>query len=121
MSKSLFLLFMAAGVLALSIPAWTISQQPISNTPNNWVPSIPLATSSANESMIVTSNRATSGNTQMVIVDTQRRTMVVYEVMSDSGSIQMKSVRNMNADFMLDEFNATDPTPEKVRGILPVP
>jgi outer membrane lipopolysaccharide assembly protein LptE/RlpB len=120
MSKRLLYLVIAAGVLALSAPSWTISQQP-ANMQNGWLPSIPAGSSSANEAMIVTSNRTLNGNTQMVIVDTQRKAIAVYEIASDSGAIQLKSVRNMTADFLLDEFNGTDPTPEKVRGILTNP
>jgi len=120
MNKSLFFLFVAAVALAVSVPSWTVSQQP-GSMQNSWLPSIPAGTSSSNEAMIVINNRMINGNTQMVVVDSQRKSVVVYEIANDSGAIQLKSVRSMAADFLLDEFNGTDPTPEKVRGILAIP
>jgi len=120
MGKGLFLLIIVSCLLALSIPSSTISQQPTS-TPNAWMPSAPISTSSANEVMIVTSNRIANGNTQMIVVHSQRQSLAVYEISNDSGTIQLKSVRNIIADFLLDEFNGTDPTPEKVRTIIPNP
>jgi hypothetical protein len=82
---------------------------------------IPPGAATSNESILVTSNRTINGNMQMSVIDSQRKTMAVYEIDAVSGAIQLKSVRNMNADFLLDEFNGTDPTPEKVRGILSNP
>ena len=120
MGKGVFLLIVVSCLLAISIPSPTVSQQPTS-IPNAWMPSAPVSTSSANEAMIVTSNRIANGNTQMIVVHSQRQSIAVYEISNDSGTIQLKSVRNINADFMLDDFNGTDPSPEKVRTIIPNP
>lgn len=55
---------------------------------------------------------------QIVLVDTATKTMAVYHVSPDTGLIALKSVRRMDGDLALDEFNGTDPTPTKVRAIL---
>lgn len=55
---------------------------------------------------------------QIVLVDTATKTMAVYHVSPDTGLIALKSVRRMDGDLALDEFNGTDPSPTKVRAIL---
>ena len=55
---------------------------------------------------------------QMVVVDTATKAISVYHVQQDTGIIVLKSVRRIDADLALDEFNAADPSPSKVRSIL---
>lgn len=75
-----------------------------------------IATS--NQSMLMTSSTLPNMQQQIVLVDTTTKTMSVYHIAPDTGIISLKSVRKMDADFALDEFNASDPSPSKVRSII---
>jgi hypothetical protein len=41
--------------------------------------------------------------------------MAVYHVDPEKGDIQLKSVRKIDADFALEEFNLSEPSPTTIR------
>lgn len=82
---------------------------------------IPAPSSTGNENMLMHAGMTSTGAQQIVLVDTAKRVMAVYQITPDTGVIQLKSVRNLTFDFQLEEFNSSDPTPSKVRNILSVP
>lgn len=82
---------------------------------------LPSPTATANEAMLMHSGHSSSGANQIVLVDSAKRVMAVYVIAPDTGIIQLKSVRNLGADFQLEEFNGSDPSPAKVRSILNQP
>ncbi len=57
------------------------------------------------------------GQQQIAIVDSKAKSLAVYVVAPDTGAIALKSVRSIGADFGLDEYNGTEPSPTKVRAI----
>jgi hypothetical protein len=83
--------------------------------------SLPSPTSTANDSMLMHNGFSSSGNQQVILVDTAKRVMAVYFIAPDTGGIQLKSVRSIAADLQLEEFNGADPSPSKVRSILNQP
>jgi hypothetical protein len=83
--------------------------------------SLPSPTSTANESMLMHSGFSSTGANQVILVDSAKKVMAVYFIAPDTGGIQLKSVRNLAADFQLEEFNGADPSPSKVRSILNQP
>jgi hypothetical protein len=56
-----------------------------------------------------------NGNQQVAMVDNTKATMAVYHIDSTTGDIQLKSVRKLDADFLLEEFNLSEPTPSTIR------
>lgn len=54
----------------------------------------------------------------VALVDPERRVMGVYQIDPSSGEIQLKSVRNVQWDLQMDEFNGTSPAPRDVRAML---
>ncbi len=52
----------------------------------------------------MTSSTLPNMQQQIVLVDTNTKTMSVYHIAPDTGIISLKSVRRMDADFALDEF-----------------
>ncbi len=44
--------------------------------------------------------------------------MAVYHIAPDMGVIELKSVRNIDADLKLKDFNGTKPTPDEVRAVV---
>ena len=59
------------------------------------------------------------GNHQQVtVIDAKARIMSVYHIEAATGVISLKSVRNISADLMMDEFNTESPLPREIRAIL---
>jgi len=56
-----------------------------------------------------------NGMQQIVLVDPDRQTIAVYHIDPDKGDTQLKSVRKIDADFALEEFNLSEPTPTTIR------
>ncbi|MEI8213182.1 MAG: hypothetical protein WCI02_13620 [Planctomycetota bacterium] len=64
---------------------------------------------------LMSSATLSNGSQQIVLVDPAKQTLVVYHVDPNKGDIQLKSVRRIDADFSLEEFNLSEPTPATVR------
>jgi hypothetical protein len=47
------------------------------------------------------------------IVDPESKHILTYRL--DGGTIKLLSVRNIQPDLLLDQFNAVDPTPSEIR------
>lgn len=56
-----------------------------------------------------------NGFQQIAIFDQTKQTLAVYHINPASGDIQLKSVRKLEADFFLQEFNLSEPTPSTIR------
>jgi hypothetical protein len=58
-----------------------------------------------------------NGVQQLVVVDARVQTMAVYQIDSQQGKIQLKSVRSLKWDLAMEQFNPTAPYPEDMRKI----
>lgn len=87
-------------------------------------PQPPLGTSppggraASNGELIVLSSELSDGRQQLVLVDSRTRTLGVYHVDRGTGQIALKSVRNVQWDMMMDEFNGGSPAPQEIRSLL---
>lgn len=54
----------------------------------------------------------------VVVVDPRTRVMSVYAIDGASGQIQLRSVRNVAWDLLVEEFNGGKPSPSEVRAIM---
>lgn len=70
---------------------------------------------SANGSHLMSSVALSNGMQQIVLVEPAKQTMAVYHIDPTRGEIHLKSVRKIDADFAIEEFNATEPTPTAIR------
>lgn len=59
-----------------------------------------------------------SGQTQVLILDTQKMVLACYHVDTGSGIIALQSVRPIAADMQLDGFNTERPQPAEVRAMI---
>ena len=110
-----FLLFVAM----LMSPSWSQS--------GNWTDQITTPAPNPLNGAIAPAQVATAGSTmmasvilangfqQIAVFDHAKTTMAVYHIDPNSGDIQLKSVRRMDADFALEEFNLREPTPSTIR------
>lgn len=113
-----------AGLALLVAVAWNTSgvfsqsQNPYgiaTAAPSAWYSAVPQV--AANGSLLLSSSITPQGLHQISVIDSQAKSLAVYHVQPDSGQVILKSVRNITADFGLDEFNGSDPSPSKVRAI----
>ena len=58
------------------------------------------------------------GLSRVTVLDPAQRRMAVYHVNSESGAIQLKSVRNLSIDLQLQDFNSGDPSPIDMQKML---
>ena len=70
------------------------------------------------DQLIALSFDAGSGRQQVTMVDPRQRVLAVYHIDSASGGIALKSVRNVQWDMLMEDFNSAGaPTPREVRAI----
>ncbi len=111
-------ILVVAAAIALSYMTGLQSQQRYDGT-TGWVQptQAPVATSS--EHMLMSSVLMPDTTQQVILIDSHAKSLAVYHIQPSSGVITLRSQRNISADFRMDEFNTADPTPEKIRAILP--
>ena len=67
------------------------------------------------DTMLVTNVPLAGGGQQIVILETEARSLACYHVKGDTGEIELKSVRNVRWDLQMDEFNGVAPRPKEIR------
>ena len=55
---------------------------------------------------------------QLTVIDPHSRVMSVYHTELATGAITLRSVRNINWDLQLSEFNGVSPLPRDIRALL---
>ena len=68
--------------------------------------------------LIALNSDVEEGRQQIVVIDSKSRVMSVYHIDHATGVISLKSVRNIQADLLMDEFNTESPLPKEIRAIL---
>ncbi len=69
-------------------------------------------------SMIALTSDGPDGFQQLTLIDTTQRVMSVYHVERATGRIALKSVRDVNWDLQMEEFNGSSPTPREIQSLL---
>lgn len=54
----------------------------------------------------------------LTVIDTHQRVMSVYRIESSTGKIALLSVRTIQWDLQLTDFNGEHPLPQEIRGLL---
>ncbi|MCA9247371.1 MAG: hypothetical protein KDA42_09660 [Planctomycetales bacterium] len=57
----------------------------------------------------------------LTLVDPRSRVVCVYHIDRATGEISLKSVRNVNWDLQMMQFNSKSPLPQEIRGMLDQP
>ncbi|MCE2811080.1 MAG: hypothetical protein ACK480_12990 [Planctomycetota bacterium] len=82
---------------------------------NHGIHIVGASSSSATATHLMTTATLSNGQQQLVIVDPAKLTLAVYHIEASRGDIQLRSVRKIDADFSLEEFNLSEPTPSTIR------
>jgi hypothetical protein len=67
--------------------------------------------------LLALSHDGGDGRQQITIVDPRQRVMAVYHVDRASGSLQLKSVRNLQWDLLIEDYNSGAPAPRDIRAL----
>jgi hypothetical protein len=73
--------------------------------------------SASSPELVAMSYDAGDGRQQITIVDPRQRVLAVYHVDRATGALALKSVRNLNWDLLIEDFNSEKPTPREVRAL----
>jgi hypothetical protein len=76
---------------------------------------IPLA---AAGDLMAFSSEVGGGPAQVTLIDVKSRVMCVYHIDRTTGQIELKSVRNVHWDLLIEEFNGVRPLPREIRALL---
>jgi hypothetical protein len=58
------------------------------------------------------------GRQQITLIDPRQRVMAVYTVDRATGALQLRSVRNVQWDLTIEDFNSTSPAPRDIRALV---
>jgi hypothetical protein len=72
---------------------------------------------SAGGDLVVLSHEGPDGRQQITVVDTRQRVIAVYQVDRASGALQLRSVRNVQWDLTIEEYNCASPAPREIRAL----
>jgi len=67
--------------------------------------------------LLALSHDSGDGRQQITIVDPRQRVMAVYHVDRASGALQLKSVRNLQWDLLIEDYNSGTPAPRDIRAL----
>jgi hypothetical protein len=99
---------LAGACLVVVMLEWTAEAEP--RLANYAIPA------GANSAGLITHVQENEGRpTRVIVIDPQRQTMCVYDVLQDTGEIQPKSFRNLSWDFQVEDFNTGEPLPGTFR------
>lgn len=76
---------------------------------------IPLA---AAGDLMAFSSEVGSGPAQVTLIDVKSRVMCVYHIDRTSGQIELKGVRKVQWDLLIEDFNGVQPLPRDIRALL---
>lgn len=56
--------------------------------------------------------------TRLVVIDSQRMSVAVYEVGREKGEIKFLSCRNLSYDLQMTGYNSAEPSPQEIKNML---
>ena len=67
--------------------------------------------------LLALSHDGGDGRQQITLVDPRQRVMAVYHVERTTGALQLKSVRNLQWDLLIEDYNSGTPAPRDIRAL----
>ena len=71
----------------------------------------------ATPELLALSQDAGDGRQQITLVDPRQRVMAVYHIDKATGMLQLKSVRNVQWDLTIEDYNTQAPAPRDIRAL----
>jgi hypothetical protein len=106
-------MLVCALVIALGLNAWAQPGQPVGQVAG---PGISAATGYDEQSgLIALAAPAGENRQQITVIDPREQVMSVYHIDLATGAIDLKSVRKIEWDLRMVQFNGTSPLPQEIR------
>jgi hypothetical protein len=67
--------------------------------------------------LVALSHDAGDGRQQITLVDSRQKVMAVYHIERTTGALQLKSVRNVQWDLTIEDYNTQAPAPRDIRAL----
>ena len=67
--------------------------------------------------LLALSHDGGDGRQQVTIVDPRQRVMAVYTIDRATGALQLRSVRNLQWDLQIEDYNSASPAPRDIRAL----
>jgi hypothetical protein len=67
--------------------------------------------------LLALSHDGGDGRQQITVVDPRQKVMAVYHVDRATGALALKSVRNLQWDLQIEDYNSTSPAPRDIRAL----
>lgn len=106
-----------AGGLVLGLAAAVVAAAGLAQGPAPRAAVLPPPDRAAAGDLVVLSHEGQDGRVQLTVVDTRQRVIAVYQVDRVSGALQLRSVRNVQWDLTIEEYNCTSPAPREIRAL----
>jgi hypothetical protein len=71
----------------------------------------------ASEGLTALSFDLGDGRQQITLLDPKSRSLAVYHLDRATGAVALKSVRQVQWDLQMDDFNTASPTPREIRAL----
>lgn len=68
--------------------------------------------------LITFTSPAPENRQQVTVIDPRSHVMAVYHIDSATGVVALKSVRNIQWDLLMSEFNGVSPSPREIQSML---
>lgn len=101
---------MGAFVVAVLVGPWDLPQEALADRPTTVY--------AAAGSELIAVPAETADGQLLTVIDTQQRVMSVYRIETATGKITLLSVRKIQWDLQLTEFNGEAPLPQEIRRLL---
>jgi hypothetical protein len=76
-----------------------------------------VQTAASAPELLALSHDGGDGRQQITVIDPRQRVMAVYHVDRASGALQLKSVRNLQWDLLIEDYNSGTPAPRDIRAL----
>lgn len=82
---------------------------------------LPVGPSDQMGSLWIQATPLEDGRQMLLMVDQQNRALAIYHVDPSSGTLTLKSTRDVRWDLMVEDFNAQEPKPAALKKMLEMP
>lgn len=100
----------ASLAVIIGVAGWLTVDQPVYGRTSTPQPGL-------GSGLIVVDAQATGGH-RLIVVDPDTRALGVYQIDDESGRVELRSVRNIQWDLQMPEFNGAAPLPREIRELL---
>jgi hypothetical protein len=83
--------------------------------------SLPAGPNDPSSSLWTLATPLDDGRQMLLVVDQQNRSMAIYHVEPASGTLTLKSTRDIRWDLMVEDFNGQEPRPAALKKMLEMP